>query len=143
MDKINGGNEYLFYILLEIYRKLVDSFLDAAWEGDTETVDRLLQDGMPVNMSNDYGCTALHSAALQNRIAVANRLMRAGADVNIQKYDGNTPLHLAAEFKSPDVARLLANRGANIKLKNTLIKHHLMSCVVRKLVVYSKNFNKV
>lgn len=120
MDKINGGNEYLFYILSEIYRKLVDSFLDAAWEGDTETVDRLLQDGMPVNMSNDYGCTALHSAALQNRIAVANRLMRAGADVNIQKYDGNTPLHLAAEFKSPDVARLLVNRGADIKLKNTL-----------------------
>ena len=110
----------IFFSYLEIDRKLVDSFLDAAWDGNIGTVDRLLQDGMPVNVSNDYGCTALHSAALQNRIVVANRLLQAGAAANIQKYDGNTPLHLAAEFKSPEVARLLVGRGANIKLKNKL-----------------------
>lgn len=109
-----------FFPYLEIDRKLIGSFLDAAWDGDIGTVNRLLQDGMPVNVSNDYGCTALHSAALQNRTVVANRLLRAGADANIQKYDGNTPLHLAAEFKSPEVAQMLVDRGADIKLKNRL-----------------------
>lgn len=73
---------------------------------------------MPVDVSNEYGWTALHRAARYNRKDVAKQLLLAGADVNKQTNNGDTPLHWAAFNNSCEVARLLVDKGADITLKN-------------------------
>ena len=100
-------------------RQIIDSFHIAAVRGDFRTVNRLLQDGVPVDVSNVSGYTALHRAARENQTDVAERLLQAGADANKQNINGDTPMHLAALFNSPEVARLLANQGADYTLKNS------------------------
>lgn len=100
-------------------RQIIDSFHIAAVRGDFRTVNRLLQDGVSVDVSNVSGYTALHRAARENQTDVAERLLQAGADANKQNINGDTPMHLAALFNSPEVARLLANQGADYTLKNS------------------------
>ena len=102
---------------LETDQQLVKSFRNAAEFGDVKTVDRLLRDGMPVDVS-DWDGTALHQATRYNQTDVIKRLLHAGADVNRQNRWGNTPFHNAAMNNKTEVARLLADKGADINLKN-------------------------
>ena len=95
-----------------------NGFLYAAFAGDVRTVERLLQNGVPVDVSNEYGWTALHRAAKHNREDIAKQLLQAAADVNKQTNNGDTPLHWAAFHNSHDVARLLVEGGADMSLMN-------------------------
>ena len=79
----------------------------------------MLREGMPVDVSDGNGYTALLNATLYNRTDVIKRLVHEGADVNRQdrliKY---TPLHLATRNNNTEVVRLLLHNGAGINLKN-------------------------
>ena len=87
--------------------------------GDVKTVDRLLREGMPVDVSDEGGWTALHLATRSNRTDVIERLLHEGADVNRQtRLYEETPLHLAARFNMTKAVRLLLDNGADINLKN-------------------------
>ena len=101
---------------LEINRP--HSFLDAARDGDIRTVDQMLKDGMPVDVIDLDGWTALHRAAMFNQTEVAKLLLRAGADIDKQDNNGGTPLHFAALYNKAEVARLLMDEGADASLKN-------------------------
>ena len=86
--------------------------------GDVITVDRLLREGMPVDVGMN-GWTTLHRATLFNRNDVIKRLLHEGADVN--SFDTrweDTPLHKAAQWNYPEAVRLLLDNGADINLKN-------------------------
>ena len=100
---------------------LVQSFLNAASDGDLITVDRILRDGMPVDVSDDVrGNTALHCATAYNRIELVKLLLLQGADVNRQNlFSKSTPLHYAAKGNSTEVARLLLQGRADINKKTT------------------------
>lgn len=71
-----------------------------------------------MDVSNEYGWTALHRAAKHNREDIAKQLLQAAADVNKQTNNGDTPLHWAAFHNSHDVARLLVEGGADMSLMN-------------------------
>ena len=87
--------------------------------GDVITVDRLLRDGMPVDVSDWVGWTALHHATVFNRTDVIERLLHEGADVNKQtRFGEDTPLHLAARHNKTEAVQLLLDNGASINLKN-------------------------
>ena len=88
--------------------------------GDVRTVDRWLQDGMPVDVSTGIGYTPLHLAITFNQTDVVRRLLHAGADVNRQNLSGNTPLHGAALHSNTEVAQLLIDEGADINLLNKI-----------------------
>ena len=103
---------------LETDEQLVKSFLRAARSGDISKVDRILRDGMPVDVSGWSGQTALHHATKENLADVIKRLLHEGADVNRQDRDKNTPFHLATLYNYTEVARLLMNNGADINIKN-------------------------
>ena len=102
--------------------QLVVSFLIAARDGDVTTVVHMLKDGMPVDVSDGVGWTALHRATLRNRIDVIKLLLHEGADVNKQDDDKDTPLHWAARYNYTEVARLLIQNGADVNIRNYLNK---------------------
>ena len=79
----------------------------------------MLREGMPVDVSNWNGWTALHNATLYNRTDVIEHLVAEGADVNRQtRYGEDTPLHWATRNNYTEAVRLLLDNGADINLKN-------------------------
>ena len=78
----------------------------------------MLRDGMPVNVCDSIGWTALYHATWSNRIDVIKHLLHERADLNKQNRFKDTPLHLAARKNNTEVARLLINNGADINIKN-------------------------
>ena len=99
--------------------QLVNSFHDAAEDGDVITVNLMLRDGIPVDVSDGGDWTALHWAIMYNRTDVVKQLLHEGADVSRQfGYINETPLHYAAQLNNTEAARLLMGNGADINLKN-------------------------
>ena len=71
----------------------------------------MVEAGMPVDITGEYGWTALITAAMKNRTDVVRCLLDKGADVNKQDR-GWTALHLACYKNYTDVMRLLLAYGA-------------------------------
>ena len=102
----------------EIGWRLVKDFTTAAWRGEVDAVARMLDDGLPVDIRDVGGDTALHNAAEYNHSDVAQILLLKGANPNKRDVNGRTPLHYAARFNSTDVIKLLLQHGANWDLCN-------------------------
>ena len=81
-------------------------------------MDQLLRDGMPVDVSDGGGLTALH-ATMFNRTGVIKYLLHEGANVNRQhRYYKETPLHFAVRRNYTEAAGLLIENGADVNFKN-------------------------
>jgi apoptosis-stimulating of p53 protein 1 len=82
--------------------------LDAALEGELETVRKAVAELTDASKSNEDGITALHNAICAERFEVVKYLIEeAGADVNAADSDGWTPLHCAASAENVDIVRYL------------------------------------
>ena len=71
-------------------------------DGDVITVDRMLREGMAVDVTNEDGRTALHWATLCNQTDVIKRLLHEGADVNRHNRYEYTSLHFAAQHNKTE-----------------------------------------
>ncbi|HEX8070826.1 MAG TPA: ankyrin repeat domain-containing protein [Pyrinomonadaceae bacterium] len=98
---------------------------EAAAAGDAETVRRLLQAGVDVNVVVNVSCptpccnvSPLMAAAEAGHVGVVFLLLRHGAEVNAQDSVGWTPLMRAAAARHLEVARLLLAYGADVYRKN-------------------------
>ena len=70
-------------------------------EGLDSEVRKLILAGVPVNLKDELGCTALHYAAEHNHIQCAIFLIEGGADIRIKDSSGKAPLDLSStEFTS-------------------------------------------
>lgn len=76
--------------------------------------------GVPPDVSNQMGQTALHIACLWGSFKVAEKLLDMGANVNIQNSRGQTPLHFAASARqrAKEVCEMLIKRGASKDIKD-------------------------
>lgn len=93
----------------------------------------LLYEGVPVNILDDEGNTALHFVKSKD---CAELLLRNGANPNIQNNKGDTPLHTIVKnlnasndetkylkiIKYKEIITLLLEYGADIYIKNNLGK---------------------
>ena len=70
---------------------------DAAMNGDTAAVQRLLEQHADVNAAQADGATALQWAVYRGDVATATALIKAGASVKQANRDGATPLSLACQ----------------------------------------------
>ena len=79
----------------------------------------MLREGMPVDVSDMVGMTALHHATEFNQTDVIKCLLNEGDDVNRQtRLSESTPLHLAARYNKTEAVQLLLDNGADINLRN-------------------------
>jgi Ankyrin repeats (many copies)/Ankyrin repeats (3 copies) len=93
----------------------------AAFYGDLEMVQVLLEYGVDVNAQNVYRNTPLAYASLdgdRNDARVARLLIAHGADPNSGDLWGSTLLHRASRFGRIEIVRLLIEHGANVEAKD-------------------------
>jgi ankyrin repeat protein len=82
----------------------------AAYIGDLQRVEKLIDDGANVDANDWEGQTALHYAVKAEQITVAELLIANGADVNAGEW---TPLQ-EATYHSKEMVELLLAKGADI-----------------------------
>ena len=88
--------------------------MEAAYEGYSECVELLLQNGADVNATTRDGVSALMRAAEKNHPDCITLLLEKGADVNAKDTCGITPLMWAAGFGGDVKAtQLLLDAGAD------------------------------
>jgi Ankyrin repeats (3 copies) len=104
--------------------------LSAAWFGDLEIVQALLDYKVDVNARDDDSWTPMHYVSNGTRFpatphngpqflpVVTRLLLEHGADVNARTDDGRTPLHVAANRGRVEVVRVLLEYGANVGAKD-------------------------
>jgi ankyrin repeat protein len=102
--------------------------VDAAKTQDTEAVRRLIKQGVPVNVSQPDGFTALHWAAERNKADMADLLIRAGEHVSAADAYGVTPLSLACTNGSVPMVEMLLKAGANPNAAHAYNETVLMTC---------------
>jgi len=102
----------------------------AAFYGDVETVQVLLNLEADVNIQNTYAGSPLNSISinssrsgwalnyLQSLANVVRLLLDRGADINARNNHGQTPLHATTDLGWIEVIRVLLERGADAGAKD-------------------------
>ena len=94
------------------------SLHDAVREGDTDLIEKLLENGADIEAKDQYGNTALTTAALYGRQSIVECLLDRGADIEAKDQYGRTALLLAAWQGHKSIVECLLDRGADIEAKN-------------------------
>ncbi|CAO2590272.1 E3 ubiquitin-protein ligase MIB2 [Lemmus lemmus] len=88
----------------------------AAYLGQVELVQLLLQARASVNVLDDEGNTALHYAALGNQPEATRLLLSAGCGVDARNGTRSTALHVAVQRGFLEVVKALCERGCDVNL---------------------------
>ena len=102
----------------KIYADQDTTLMWAAYDGKTEIVEFLLENGANPNIQNSYEETALMMASEENFIKIVNLLLKSGADVNCQNGNGNTALTIAAKEGNIEIVKILLVNGSDINHQN-------------------------
>ncbi len=87
-------------------------FLKLCKSGDVAKIEQAIIDGANVNAKDNYGQTALMSAAWGGQTETAKLLINHGADINAKANEGMTALMWAEFFGHTETANLLRSYGA-------------------------------
>jgi ankyrin repeat protein len=117
------------------------SLLAAVIWGETERVQRCLQQGGEVDYRAYNGATPLFWAAARDQVEIIRLLLEAGADLEARDGEGHTPLMLAVYHERHKAIRLLLDAGADVNTKNSLDETSLS--MVRRLSNSLLNADKV
>jgi ankyrin repeat protein len=98
----------------------VTPLLTAIYQGDVQTVDRLIAAGTNVRAANREGVTPLAMACLDGDLAIIDRLLKAGADPKERGPNGETLLMFAARNGRVDVITRLVAAGADVNAREAL-----------------------
>ena len=129
MKSTAAGNKEMVELLVAKGAKVPSLHL-AAYMGDFEKVKKCLQDGIGIDSQEDFGCTALHTAANGGNKDIVEFLIGKGATIDAKgAYYDLTPLYYAALHNYEDIADLLLAKGADANAKGkdhgsfTLLNH--------------------
>lgn len=82
--------------------------------GDQSTVvEKLIELGAKINVTNKEGDSLLHFAAISGSSQILNKLISAGVDLNYKNSDGATALHYASAKENLATVEVLVKEGAN------------------------------
>jgi hypothetical protein len=90
------------------------ALMQAAWEGETGPVKKLLQSGADPKIADQYGWTALNYAVAIEHADTAKVLTAGGATVNIRDRRQLTPLMWAALSGKSEIVTVLLAGGAEV-----------------------------
>ncbi len=105
---------------------------DAASEGNTAEMKRLLDGGANPNQAEKNGKTALMRAALFGHVEIAKMLLDGGANPNQAEKNGWPALMTAAYWGHAEVVKVLLDGGANPNQANKDGKTALMWATFKK-----------
>ncbi|WP_108585420.1 ankyrin repeat domain-containing protein [Paenisporosarcina sp. OV554] len=97
---------------------LNEHLIQAADRKETDTISRLIKEGVNINAQDSKGRTATMIATYNNDIATAKILIEAGADVNIQDGLQNNPFLYAGAEGYFDILKLTIDAGADPTITN-------------------------
>ena len=88
----------------------------AAENGDIETVEKLISEGVSVNAENKSGSYALNAAAYKNDHKLIKLLLDNGADVDSRNRGLDTPLICATKYSSGNevTVKMLLEAGSDV-----------------------------
>lgn len=96
---------------------------DAAWKGNVEAVQMLLDAGADYDERTHRGATPLHMASYRNHRAMP-LLIEIGACIEDEDKFGRTPLHWAAEVGHLDAIQMLLQSGAPVHARDSQVSSH-------------------
>ncbi|XP_020215965.1 ankyrin repeat domain-containing protein EMB506, chloroplastic isoform X2 [Cajanus cajan] len=81
-------------------------------------VDKLLQNGIDIDLPDKESLTALHKAIIAKKEAVISHLLRRGASPHVKDKDGATPLHYAVQVGAKMTVKLLIKYKADVNVED-------------------------
>jgi uncharacterized protein len=88
--------------------------MQAALDGNTQTVKDLIHRGADINQRDDNGRTALMFAVINMHYETMKVLLEYGADVNVKSNEGGTALMGAALAGDLRMVQALLDKGADV-----------------------------
>ncbi|MBM7587410.1 ankyrin repeat protein [Bacillus pakistanensis] len=95
-----------------------EQLIQAAGQKETDTIKRLIEEGVDINTQDSKGRTATMIATYNNDVETAKILIDAGADVNIQDDMENNPFLYAGAEGYIDILKLTIEAGADPSITN-------------------------
>lgn len=92
------------------------AFIEACYEADVEKMEKCIEDGVDVNVSDVNKRTALHFCAGNGLPTLCQKLLDAGAELNMQDLMGLTPLHMASGYKKLETVKFLIDAQADANI---------------------------
>lgn len=96
-----------------VHRDLGFKLCAAAYEGNKDHLNALLDHGAILDTADYDLRTALHLAACENRIECVKWLLQKGVDRKVKDCFGNTPLHDAERYNHYAVINLLKEENSD------------------------------
>lgn len=94
-----------------------DNFINAAYTGNLAKIQEMLNSGVDINATDEYGNTALMYAISEVHIKIAKLLIEKGIDVNAENSHGKTALGEAFRCGFDDIIKLLIEKGVDVNAK--------------------------
>ena len=107
---------------INITPEMISAFAEAAYNGTVEAVAQFLQNGMPVDQTEENGNTALMLAAFNGHIETMKKLIDAGAIIDLRDSNGRTALMFASTGPYPSAVKLLLEHGADVNAADVVEK---------------------
>ena len=93
--------------------EFLNSLFDYAREGKVVALTSLIDQGIPVDLTNHNGDTFLILAAYREQRSVVDALVERHADVNVLNSRGQSALTCAVFMQNQEIARILLDAGAD------------------------------
>lgn len=95
----------------------------AAAAGEVETVKKILESGVAVNVQDDEGATALYVASAAGHKEIVKLLLEHGADVRAQNDSDVTALHRAVIRGHRGIVQMLLDHKADVCERDIMSRH--------------------
>ncbi len=119
------------------------SILDVTAKGDVGTLEIMLAESAEsMQIRNDLGQSAIHYAALHNRLDSLKVLLAHQVDLNAQDGTGLTALHIAAVGDHVHIVRALIEAGAYTSIRDNFGDTALHSAAIHGSVRATKELLK-
>lgn len=101
----------------------------------------LVNNGIDINKTYDYGDTALHMAASNGQIDIVSSLLELGANIHANGFDGNSVLSSGVYSDDPEMIAFLIENGAQLNVQNNMGQTELF--VAANSLRHNENDNAV
>jgi len=97
---------------------MTEQLFDAAAQNDVEQIREAINSGLPVDLRNGEGRTALLIATRANAVHAARSLIDLGADVNAKDHIEDSPFLYAGAEGRLDILKMTVDAGADLGSTN-------------------------